>query len=171
MRKFAPLALLVVVGLIARIALAADAPTMQQMMEEMSKCEVCKSMLDHPNLLHEMSWETHKIDNGMLCVSAVPEKDAAEFKSLNKAMMASVEKCMGSLKKGEKVELCHFCDSMGKLMQAGAKQQEITTKNGAVSLITSDDPAVVKMIHAQADEAIAMQKQIDKMKEGAVQVQ
>jgi hypothetical protein len=139
--------------------LSADSPP-DAVLTEMKKCAVCKSLAENPKFMSQMTWETHKIENGMLCVSSVPKESKAEFASLHGKMMQSVEKVKSDSKAGKKVELCSFCEGMGSLEKAGAKHQVIETQTGAVSLITSTDPDVVKKIHAQADEAIAMQKKI-----------
>jgi hypothetical protein len=63
-------------------------------------------------------------------------------------------------KAGKPVELCGLCATMGELMKTNAKQQHIETATGAIHLCTSNDPAVVKTIHAMADKAIAEQKKM-----------
>jgi hypothetical protein len=109
-----------------------------------------------------MTWETHKIDSGMLCLTTVPMELKKEFDSVSAKMMQAIEKVKAAEKQGTEAELCHFCVSMGELMKLNAKQQHIETQTGAIHLCTSDDPAVVKTIHAIADKVIAEQK---KMKE------
>ena len=52
------------------------------------------------------------------------------------------------------MELCGFCDSYGALKQAGAKEQEITTDFGMITMLTSDDSDLVKKIHDHADRTI-----------------
>jgi hypothetical protein len=148
-------------GLIACSAamVAADSP-LDAVLAEMKKCDVCKSMADNPKLMSQMSWETHKIDNGMLCVTSVPKESIKEFTALHEKMMSSIDKVKAEAKSGKKAGLCSFCESMAALEKAGAKHQVIQTETGGVSLVTSSDPEVVKKIHAQADQAIAMQKQM-----------
>jgi hypothetical protein len=148
-------------GLVAcsAVVLVADSPN-DAVLAEMKKCAVCKSLAENPKFMSQMTWETHKIDNGMLCVSSVPKESVKEFEALHAKMMQSVDKVKSESKAGKKVELCSFCEGMGSLEKSGAKHQVIPTATGAVSLITSSDPEVVKKIHAQADEAIAMQKKM-----------
>jgi hypothetical protein len=54
------------------------------------------------------------------------------------------------LKSGKKMELCGFCNSYGKLMDAGAKEQEIETAFGMINLLTSDNPEVAEEIKKHA---------------------
>ena len=137
----------------------AQAPDEAQL-AEMKKCAVCQVMAQHPEIMEHMTWETHKIDNGMLCLATVPKEQAKEFASLHAKMMQNVAKVKADLKQGKEVELCSFCRAMADLEKAGAKQQVIDTATGAISLVTSTDPEVVKQIHAQADEVIAEQKKL-----------
>jgi hypothetical protein len=77
-------------------------------------------------------------------------------------MMQVIEQVKADTQQGKEVELCSFCHAMGDLSKMNAKMQHIETQTGAIHLCTSDDPAIVKKIHAFADKAIAEQK---KMKE------
>lgn len=139
----------------------AIAASQEEMMAEMEKCAVCKHLAAKPELMKDMTWETHKIDNGMIVVSTAPKDKIDEFKALGKKMEAAAEEVKAADQQGNPVELCDMCASWGELMKAGAKEKQIELTNGSVHLITSDDPAVVAKIHAEADKAIAMQKDWD----------
>jgi hypothetical protein len=139
------------------IAAAQDEAAMKA---EMEKCAVCKNLAANPELMNAMTWETHKIDNGMLCVSTVPKEKKSEFDALNAKMKASIEQVKADEQQGKTPELCELCKDMGDLLKAGAKEKEIALSNGSIHMLTSDDPAVVAKIHASADKAIDMQKQI-----------
>jgi hypothetical protein len=54
---------------------------------------------------------------------------------------------------------------MGELHKLNAKMQHIDTKTGGIHMATSDDPAIVKKIHAFADKAIAEQKKMQEPEE------
>jgi hypothetical protein len=132
------------------------------MLAEMEKCAVCKYMAEKPELMKDMVWETHKIENGMLCLSTVPKEFKHEFDAVMEKMMHAVEHVKADAQQGKETELCRYCASMGELMKLGAKQEQINTSTGAIDLCTSGDPAVVAKIHEFADKAIAEQQ---KMKE------
>lgn len=150
----------VVVGLLAcGVGLAVAEHHEGELAKEMEKCSVCKSMAK-PELMKHMTWETHKIENGMLCVASVPKEQKKEFDAAHQEMTKAIAAVTAAAQSGQKPELCGFCEGMGELTKAGAKQQEIATKTGAISLITSSDPAVLAKIHAQADKAIEMQKKM-----------
>jgi hypothetical protein len=149
------LALVTCSGTLAR----SEAPD-EAVLTEMKKCAVCKVMALKPELMAHMTWETHKIDNGMLCLASVPKEYAKDFWALHEKMMQNVAKVKSDLQQGKEAALCSFCESMGELEKAGAKQQVIKTKSGAVSLITSTDPKIVTTIHEHADKAIEEQRKL-----------
>jgi hypothetical protein len=137
-----------------------QATTEEEITAEMEKCEICKHLAAKPDLMKNMTWETHKIDNGMLCVSTVPKEQKAEFDALNKEMTTAIEKVKTAEQEGKPAELCEICEGWSELTEAGAKEKEIALTNGSIHLITSSEPAVVAKIHAEADKAIEMQKQL-----------
>jgi hypothetical protein len=148
-------------GLLACGAVIVSAePPNDALLAEFKKCAVCKAMVENSKLMTQTNAETHKIDNGMLCVTTVPKELVKDFASVHAKMMENVAKAKSDIAAGKKVEMCSFCEGMGDLEKAGATHQVIPTSTGAVSLMTSTDPDVVKKIHAQADKAIAMQKKM-----------
>jgi cell division FtsZ-interacting protein ZapD len=128
--------------------------------ESMEKCDVCKHIAAKHELMKNMTWETHKIDNGMLCVSTVPKEKKSEFDALAKEMTTAIEEVKAAKEQGQEVELCELCEGWAELIKAGAKEKEISLTNGSIHMITSDDPAVVAKIHAEADKAIEIQNQL-----------
>jgi hypothetical protein len=135
------------------------------LIEEMQKCAVCKYMAENPELLKEMTWETHKIDNGMLCLTTVPKEQKKEFDAVSAKMMQAIAKLEADPAHAKEAKLCSFCRSMGELHKLHAKMQHIDTQTGAIHMVTSDDPALVKKIHAMADKAIAEQKKMQQQEE------
>jgi hypothetical protein len=133
----------------------------QAVMAEMEKCDMCKHIAANPELMQNMTWETHKIDNGMLCVSTVPKEKMSDFQALNAKMKSTMDKMKTDADAGKQPELCFLCEGMAALMKTGAvKEKEIQLTNGSIHMMTSDDPAMVAKIHAEADKAIDMQKQM-----------
>jgi len=138
---------------------------LEKMVTEMQKCEICKHLAEKPELMKNMIWETHKIDDGMLCLTTVAKDQRKEFEAVSEKMLRSIEQVKSDAKEGKEVQLCSYCSSIGELMKSGAKQQHIKTRTGDIFMVTSDDPAVVKKIHEVADHAIAVQKQIAELHE------
>jgi hypothetical protein len=148
-------------GLAACVAVLAYAESPKEdFLAEMKKCAVCNVMVDKPELMKDMTWETHKIENGMLCVASVPKELKKDFDAVHAEMTRRIEKVKADAQQGKHAELCGFCQGMGDLEKAGAKSQDVKTATGSIHLVTSNDPSIVAKIHAQADKAIAEQKKM-----------
>ncbi len=140
-----------------------------KLLAEMEKCAVCKYMAEKPELMKDMVWETHKIENGMLCLTTVPKELKKDFDAVSEKMARAIEQVKADAPQGKQVELCSFCASMGEMMKLNAKQQHIETQRGAIHMVTSDDPAIVAKIHAFADKAIAEQKKMEQQRTASLQ--
>jgi hypothetical protein len=117
---------------------------------DLQNCAMCKCLSETEGLMEAMHWETHVIPNGMLSVCTIPDDKRKDFAQCKKEMEAVAKK----LESGESLPLCGFCMSYGELIAAGAKETEIETKNGMISLFTSDDPKVVAKIQEHARKTI-----------------
>jgi hypothetical protein len=114
---------------------------------DMVNCAMCKNLTTHEGMLDNLGWDHHLTANGMMTVTVVPEAQATAWSETRAAMMATSEKLMA----GEQMHLCNFCQSFGGLLMSGkANMEEFTTIGGEVSLVTSNDPATIKSIHAHA---------------------
>ena len=111
-------------------------------------CEICKPMSENAELMTSMKWETHKIKGGMLMVARIPEEHKKAFEAICAKMHEKGKQIATS---GESADLCGFCESFGKLMQAGAKEEKVKTAFGHITLVTAMDPAAVKLIHKHAE--------------------
>ena len=110
---------------------------------DLENCSMCKSMHTEKGLMENMKWENHKIATGMMSVTVVnPGYEDAYARSMQ-AMDATSKR----LHEGEEMQLCGFCQNMGRLMQSGAKMEQFDTNGGHVMLVTAMDPAVVNNIH------------------------
>ncbi|QEG00133.1 hypothetical protein Mal15_42020 [Stieleria maiorica] len=118
---------------------------------DLQKCSMCKLMGANMDMMAHVTWENHKIDNGALSASVIPKEYQDRMQQLHQKMKMVEEK----LDAGEKMPLCGHCASYGKLKMAGAKTQEIETDFGMIALFTSNDPEVVKQIHAHTDKTNA----------------
>ncbi len=111
---------------------------------DMENCGMCKNMSAEKGLMENMQWESHAIENGMISVTTVnPDYEEAFARSHKK-----MEETGALLMKGEKMDLCGFCQSFGSLMMSGAKMENVESKAGHIMLMTSSNPEVVKNIHA-----------------------
>jgi TusA-related sulfurtransferase len=123
---------------------------------DMDHCAFCKCFGEQKGLMENIKWETHELDNGMMYVAVVPENMKDAMVKCEKAMKEVAKK----MESGESLEICRHCASWGELIKAGAKEAKINTAAGAITLLTSDKPEVVKMIH---EHAKTTQKELESM--------
>jgi hypothetical protein len=151
----------IVAGWATLVSAASNTDSPQQ---QMQKCAVCKAMAAKPELMKSMTWETHKIANGMLSVASVPKDQKPDFDAVHAQMLQNIEQVKADQQQGKAVELCDYCTAMSELMKSGAQKQDIDTTTGGICLVTSNDPAVVQKIHAVADKVIAEQAEMQKVR-------
>ena len=137
--------LAIVVFPLGLLSAGEDAPWM-----DMKNCSMCKNLYEQEGLMDHMTWEHHKISSGMMSITTV----APEYREKYQHAMQGMQETGKRLMSGEKMELCHFCQTMGALMQSGARMENVHTNVGDVMLITSSDPKVVEKIHEHAQKTI-----------------
>lgn len=117
---------------------------------DLENCAVCKNMSGQEGLLQNIKWENHVIPNGMLSIAVIPD----DYKDVMDTAHKGMEATLARLQNGEAMHLCGFCESYGALKAMGAKSTELKTVGGDISMMTSDDPAVVTKIQAHAKKSI-----------------
>ena len=147
------------IGLVSVLFVLTAMSTTQLTADEwfnMKDCGICKSMGDHMDMMKHVEWETHLINTGMMSVCVVPSEYQATMKEAHKNMEAAIDR----LKGGQQMKLCGFCQSMGKLIEQGAKSEDIETPDGSIHLVTSTDASVVAQIHEHATKSIEEHKKM-----------
>lgn len=142
---------LLAIMLLTTPSICDDAKKKDKAWLDLHNCSFCKMMGDNMDMMEHVKWENHKIANGSLSASVIPEEYQQRMDTLHNKMRAVAAK----LEQGEQLPLCGFCTSYGELKAAGAKTEEIKTDFGMIELMTSDDPAVVKRIHEHTDRTNA----------------
>lgn len=122
------------------------------------KCDICQPIAKHEAMMMSMKWECHKLDNGMLMVTVLPESQVSEFKKAAKEMNGFIAKLEKGLVKPK--ALCGFCSAFGDLKMAGAKVQKLDTQFGDITIVTATDQAIIKQIHAHADRTVEETKKM-----------
>ena len=113
---------------------------------DVTNCDICKSMTAQDGLMESMKWETHVIPTGMMHFTVVPDEMRPKMDAAEKEMQQSIAEIM----QGQPKKCCGYCTSMGQLVMAGAKQTQVRTAGGDVTLVTSEEPAVIEKIQAHA---------------------
>jgi len=117
---------------------------------DLENCSMCKTMTAEEGLMENMVWENYLTADGMMTVTVV---DPAYEAAFQKSMLA-MQAVGAQLAAGEEMYLCGFCQSYGGLVMAGADLENFDTAGGFINLISSQDPAVVEMIHAHGQRTI-----------------
>lgn len=118
---------------------------------DMEDCEFCKHLMDDPHLMEHMTWEWHDISNGAMSIATVePEYRESYMKAMG--AMETLAKEMETGKRNPmEVKMCGQCQAYGMLVMGGAKAEYVQSAAADVSLITSNDEAMVKKIHDYAE--------------------
>ncbi|MDF1545098.1 MAG: hypothetical protein P1R58_08350 [bacterium] len=151
MRRITVVMCLMLILAFALTVTAEDAPWF-----DMENCSFCSDM--DQEMMMKLGWEHYNIENGSMTVSTIPREYTEEWEKVRAGWKAKGEKMMA----GEKMPLCGMCTAMGGLMMKGVKSEEVKWSMGYISLMTSDDPAIVKEVHAFTDKTNA---ELDKMME------
>ncbi len=109
-------------------------------------CDVCKPMTTEPDLMQNIRWDSKEIAAGMIYITTVAPDYEEAYTRAHAEMMKAVKR----LEAGEQMELCPFCQSMGRLAAAGAQIENVAVAGAHVMVITSSKPEVIDKIHAHA---------------------
>ena len=106
---------------------------------DMQNCAMCKNITSQAGLMENIKWEQYPISNGIICVTTVNDGYLDKYHTAHEGMMK-----MGMrMQNGEKLELCQSCQALGMCMMKGPKQDYVSTSNGDVWILTSNDATVV----------------------------
>ncbi|MBU0741255.1 hypothetical protein KKG45_03915 [bacterium] len=135
---------LAVVLLLAGVSLAAED------WFDLENCGMCKNLTEDSELFANMTWDNQLFANGLVEVNTVPAAYEERFQKL----MARMQAVAARLQAGEQMPLCAMCRSYGALMMAGADMDYFTSGDTHISIISSKDPDVVKMIRTHGQRTI-----------------
>lgn len=130
---------------------------------DMQKCACCKHMGENMDMMKDIKWENHTLENGGMMTAVIPDEHKKRWDAVCKKMEATIE----DMESGEEMPTCNFCKSYMKLMEAGANIEEVETGFGMVTLITSDKADVVDMIHKHIKRTQKESEKMEKMMEHA----
>ena len=114
---------------------------------DVEHCDICRPLGSDQELMMHTKWETHDIKNGMMMIASTTPAMSGKLHDSFKKLHMNAEKVMSG---GSEPHLCGFCQSYGKLLEAGAKEETVDTAFGNVTLLTAENPQTVKMIHEHA---------------------
>ena len=118
---------------------------------DLQNCEFCKNLLDDPELLPHLTWETHKIANGMMNITTCDPHYAESYAKCTAAMEKLGNDMMSGKVNPMQVKMCGSCAAFGQMMMAGVSTENVDGDAADIMLITSSDPAMVAKLHEYAD--------------------
>ena len=118
---------------------------------DMENCAMCKNLSVDPGLLPHTTWENFSIEGGMMNVVTVDPAFAESMATANAAMEDLGAKMQSGQVNPMELKFCGHCMEFGQIMMAGVEMQNFKGQAAEVSLFTSDDPALVKRMHALVD--------------------
>jgi len=137
MKKLYPSLLLITIAVVFLFSFsAAD----EKPWFDMEHCGFCKILTEYEGLLDNMTWDHYEISNGIVTISTVSEDYREAFDEVGTRMKEVGDKVL----RGEEVPLCGMCSAMGQFFSQGVKYEQVKTKNGDFSIMTSDKPEVVE---------------------------
>ncbi|MCP4292686.1 MAG: hypothetical protein GY780_12730 [bacterium] len=113
-------------------------------------CEFCKTLLEDPGLLAHSTWENFSIKNGAMNVMTVEPEYAAAMRTAEGKMSALGNKIGSGEVNPMTLKMCGHCMSFGMMMMGGAQMERIESDVAVITLMTSDNPDMVKRLQEQA---------------------
>ena len=119
-------------------------------------CEACVDMADCSGQLDAAGAHRQavRLKNGIMYVYTADSPRTVN--AVQAAVARRAERMVRFAAAGEKAHLCAECKAMRGAMASGKLNREVVNiEGGSLTLITSNDPAVVAKIHAMADDKVA----------------
>jgi len=119
-------------------------------------CEACVDMADCSGQLDAAGAHRQavRLKNGIMYVYTADSPRTVS--AVQAAVSRRAERMIRSASAGEKTRLCDECKAMRGAMASGKLTREVVNiEGGSLTLVTSNDPAVVAKIHAMADDKVA----------------
>ncbi len=132
------------------VALIAGAIAQEKPWFDMEKCAFCKQLAKHEGLADHTSCKYHHIINGMISITVVDDEYLESYKQAQADMQNVAEKMAQS---GEFPYMCGFCSKYAYFMMSGVKIESVESDDAIVLIMQSDNPDMVKDLHAFADKS------------------
>ncbi len=118
---------------------------------DLKACAYCKAfdMGNGEYVVDHLKGHYHTLPNGFLSIITIEEEYKDDFAKSHEVMMKVGEDLA---KTGTAPQLCGHCSAYGELMMSGAQSQEFNSDVAMAYMMTSDNPEVVKKLHAFAEK-------------------
>ena len=116
---------------------------------DFENCVFCKFLTEDPNLMENSTWENHAIKNGSMNIMVVaPEYLEAMAEAENKMSILGNKMSSGEVNPMT-MKMCGHCMNYGMIMMSGVNMERINGEAAIITLMTSDDPAMIERLHDQ----------------------
>ncbi len=146
------IALYVVVSVCIVTVLATAAVAGHPMISEsgwfdFENCAFCKNLMEDPELLAHTTWENHTIEKGMMSIMTIDPAYAEAMATAEQKMNELGMKIQSGQVNPMSLKMCQSCQTTGMLMMGGVKTERVNGEAAIVTMMTSDDEAVVTQLH------------------------
>ncbi len=138
-------------ALLASLAVAGGSMKSESGWFDFENCAFCKNLSAEDGLLEHSTWENYPIKNGMMNIITVEPEYAAAMERAGEHMAALGLKIQSGEVNPMGLDMCQHCQTFGMMMMGGqVAMEEVRGDAATVTLMTSDDEAVVKRLHEMA---------------------
>ncbi len=116
---------------------------------DFENCVFCKNLTENPGLMEHSTWENHSIKNGSMNIMVVDHEYAEAMAEAEKKMAALGQKISNGEVNPRSMKMCGHCMNYGMIMMGGVQMERVNGDAAIITLMTSDDPTMVKRLHAQ----------------------
>ncbi|MFH2000677.1 MAG: hypothetical protein ABIK28_13430 [Planctomycetota bacterium] len=125
---------------------------MAQMAESMANCEICKSIFEEPELMAACDYSVAKFNNGLIFNLYMKDMSLMpQFKAHAEKDLVITEKYMAMSPEERGKRLCPICQHYFMFRDKGMKEERIMTPTGALTVLSTDNPELIKAVHGYGD--------------------
>ncbi len=137
--------------LLASLAVAGGPMKSESGWFDFENCAFCKNLTAEDGLLEHSTWENHPIKNGVMNIVTVEPEYAAAMVRAGEHMNTLGMKIQSGEVNPMGLKMCQHCQTFGMTMMSGKmNMEEVRGGAAVVTLMTSDDAAVVTKLHEMA---------------------
>ena len=119
-------------------------------------CYYCQPLMETEGMLEHCTWESHKIENGVLDVTTVEPGWEEAYEKAHQEMTDR----WNAFDPANPQKMCGMCQAFVAAWDESIQMQDIKTMHGHVMLTTSPKPEVVKKLHMIADRTTKEMKKM-----------
>jgi hypothetical protein len=125
-------------------------------------CEICKNIFQQPELMMACDYTVTDISDGIVCTVNLKKPELMpKLRAFMKNDRKVCDKFRSLTKKDCDEKLCPGCAAYFDFTRRGLKEEQVDTSNGALTVARTNDPALLKDLHAWSAEIRQMMASFD----------